>query len=80
MMLAGCSKSIPVVDATGMTLPAPPAFMEPVPVQNLRADQDAREALARDRAALKQANSRLVKSRAWYLTVRRTAGGNIANR
>jgi hypothetical protein len=48
--------------------------MEPVKVQKLRADQDAREALARDRAALKLANSRLVKSKAWYLRLRQSAG------
>jgi hypothetical protein len=49
--------------------------MAPVPVRLLRADQDARDALARDRAALKQANSRLRKSRAWYQSLRRTAAG-----
>ncbi|MGE3874304.1 MAG: hypothetical protein AB7F74_15240 [Parvibaculaceae bacterium] len=49
--------------------------MEPVPVQALRADQDARDALARDRTALKQANSRLRKSRKWYLRLRQTAAG-----
>lgn len=73
-MLASCSRA-PVVDASGTRLPAPPSFMEPVPVQVLRADQDARDALARDRTALKQANSRLKKSRAWYLQVRRAASG-----
>lgn len=75
MMLAGCSRSVPVVDASGTRLPAPPSFMEPVTVQKLRADQDARDALARDRAALKQANSRLRKSKAWYLGVRKSTGG-----
>ncbi len=49
--------------------------MEPVPVQALRADQDARDALARDRTALKQANSRLRKSKTWYLRLRQTAAG-----
>jgi hypothetical protein len=74
--LAACTRTVPVVDASGMRLPAPPAFMAPVPLQRLRADQDAREALARDRAALKQANSRLSKSKAWYQRLRGTAGGN----
>jgi hypothetical protein len=74
--LAACTRTVPVVDASGMRLPAPPAFMAPVPLQRLRADQDAREALALDRAALKQANSRLAKSKAWYQGLRRTAAGN----
>jgi hypothetical protein len=74
-MLSACSRSVPVVDASGTNLPAPPSFMEPVTVQKLRADQDARDALARDRAALKQANSRLRKSKAWYVGLRRTAAG-----
>lgn len=64
-----------MVDAGGTRLPAPPAFMEPVAVQKLRADQDARDALARDRVALKAANSRLKRSRAWYLRVRQSASG-----
>jgi hypothetical protein len=49
--------------------------MAPVALPLLRADQDARDALARDRFALKQANSRLKKSKAWYLGLRRTAAG-----
>lgn len=44
-------------------------------MQKFRKDQDAREALARERGSLKEANSRLRKSKAWYLRVRRTAGG-----
>ena len=79
MMLAGLtacgSKRVPVVDGSGVDLPAPPSFMEPVAVQKLRADQDARDALARDRAALKTANSRLRKSKAWYLGVKKSASG-----
>jgi hypothetical protein len=49
--------------------------MEPVALQPLRADQDARDALARDRLDLKQANSRLRKSKAWYQQLRQTAAG-----
>lgn len=74
-MLSACNRSVPVVDASGTRLPAPPSFMEAVPVQKLRADQDARDALARDRTALKQANSRLRKSRAWYQRLRQSAAG-----
>lgn len=74
-MLSACNSGVPVVDSRGTHLPAPPTFMEPVAVAKLRKDDDARAALARDRGALKQANSRLVKSKAWYLTVRRSAGG-----
>lgn len=44
-------------------------------MQKFRADQDARDALARERASLKQANSRLKKSKAWYLQVRKSAAG-----
>jgi|GEM_PF-5619364 len=44
-------------------------------MQKLRAEQDARDALARDRMALKQANSRLRKSKAWYRRLRQTAAG-----
>ena len=73
--LCACTRLTPVVDVSGTRLPAPPSFMAPVPVQRLRAEQDARDALARDRAALKQANSRLRKSKAWYLRVRRSAAG-----
>jgi hypothetical protein len=58
-----------------MTLPAPPPFLDAVPVDGLRPDQDARDALARDRGALKQANSRLKKSKAWYLRLRQSAAG-----
>jgi len=76
LTLAACAKTVPVADAPGMRLPAPPVFMAPVPVQQLRADQDARDALARDRAALKQANARLRKSKAWYQSLRRTAAGS----
>lgn len=75
LTLSACNRAVPVVDAGGTRLPAPPSFMEPVPVQALRADQDARDALARDRTALKQANSRLRKSRKWYLRLRQTAAG-----
>lgn len=77
MMLTGltaCSRA-PVVDAGGVSLPAPPSFMEPVAMQKFRKDQDAREALARERGSLREANSRLRKSKAWYLRVRKTAGG-----
>jgi hypothetical protein len=49
--------------------------MEPVSMQKLRPEQDARDALARDRSALKQANSRLRKSKAWYVRLRRSAAG-----
>ncbi len=75
LMLSACNRSVPVIDAAGTRLPAPPSFMDPVPVQKLRAEQDARDALARDRTALKQANSRLRKSKAWYLRLRQTAAG-----
>ena len=75
LTLAACARTVPVADAPGMRLPAPPAFMAPVPLQRLKPDQDARDALARDRAALKQANARLRKSRAWYQSLRRTAAG-----
>ena len=75
LSLAACSRTVPVVDTSGTRLPAPPSFMQPVPVQHLRADQDARDALARDRLALKQANARLRKSKAWYQGVRQTAAG-----
>ncbi|WP_119271413.1 hypothetical protein [Taklimakanibacter deserti] len=74
-MLSACNRSVPVIDASGTRLPKPPSFMAPVPVQKLRAEQDARDALARDRMALKQANSRLRKSKAWYLRLRQTAAG-----
>lgn len=76
LSLAACSRAVPVVDASGTRLPAPPSFMEPVPVQHLRAEQDARDALARDRLALKQANARLRKSKAWYQGLRQAAAGN----
>jgi hypothetical protein len=75
LTLAACARTVPVADAPGMRLPAPPGFMAPVAVQQLRAEQDARDALARDRAALKQANARLRKSKAWYQRLRRTAAG-----
>ena len=63
------------MDAGGTRLPAPPSFLAPVPVARLSPGQDARDALARDRMALKQANSRLRQSRAWYLGLRRSASG-----
>jgi hypothetical protein len=75
LTLAACTKTVPVVDATGTRLPAPPTFMAPVPVARLSAEQDARDALARDRFALKQANARLQKSKAWYRALRQTAAG-----
>jgi hypothetical protein len=75
LALAACTRTVPVVDASGTRLPAPPSFMEPVAVQHLRADQDARDALARDRLALKQANARLRKSKAWYRSLRQSAAG-----
>jgi hypothetical protein len=74
-MLSACNRPVPVVDASGTRLPAPPSFMEPVSMQKLRPEQDARDALARDRSALKQANSRLRKSKAWYVRLRRSAAG-----
>jgi hypothetical protein len=58
-----------------MELPAPPSFMEPVPVHRLNPGQDARDALAHDRGALKEANARLRKSKAWYVRLRRSAAG-----
>ena len=75
LLLAACTRTIPVVDAPGTRLPAPPAFMAPVPVARLSADQDTRDALAHDRLSLKQANARLQKSRTWYQALRQTAAG-----
>jgi hypothetical protein len=68
MMLASCSKTetVPVVDAGGTTLPAWPRFMEPAPIAKLTPDQDARSALARDRAGLKVCVSQLKRGKNWY--------------
>jgi hypothetical protein len=68
--LTAC-KDPPVTDARGASLPKAPAFMEPVAEQKFRKDQDAKEALANERKSLKEANSRLRKSKKWYNGIRR---------
>ncbi len=68
--LTAC-KDPSVIDARGVSLPASPSFMEPVAEQKFRKDQDAKEALAKERASLKEANSRLRRSKAWYLNVKK---------
>lgn len=69
MSLTAC-KEPKVVDARGIRLPSSPAFMEPVAMQKFRKSQDAREALAKERGALKEANSRLIRSKKWYNNLR----------
>jgi len=73
VLLAGCqsngaSKLQPV------NLPSSPACMEPVPVPEIRAGDDARLALARSRATVASANGNLVCSRTWYEGVRKGYG------
>ena len=72
LVLAGCAKT--TIDTPIRHLPNPPNCMSQEAVPRLAVGQDAREALARHRAALGRANGRLKCSRGWYEKVRATAG------
>ena len=52
-----------------VSLPPAPVCMEPVAVPALRLGEDARAALARNRAALAIANGNIACSRQWYKSV-----------
>lgn len=62
LMLCGLTASCGA--GTSLTFPPAPPFMAPVAVPLIKAGDDPRAMLA---AKLNQANSRLTKSRAWYL-------------
>ena len=70
-ILSGCTAA-GSVNLQPVNLPPASACMAPVPVPGLKAGDDARLALARSRAALGQANGRLVCSRKWYDGVRKS--------
>jgi type IV pilus biogenesis protein CpaD/CtpE len=55
-----------------VALPNAPECMNPVPVPNVKAGDDARLALLKTDKALGQANGRLVCSRKWYREVQRS--------
>ena len=69
VLLAGCQGTgggkVRTVD-----LPPPPSCMAPVAVPEIRVGDDARAALARQRAALATANGHLDCSKDWYEAVR----------
>lgn len=72
VMLSGCLGSSDGPSAPlQVSLPAPPAYMQPVPVPNVHKGQDARQAVAQARQSLSQANGRLTESRSWYETLRK---------
>jgi len=50
--------------------------MAPVAKKKYKAGADARVIAAQRNAEVDRANSRLVKSKRWYQTVRRKAGGD----
>lgn len=50
--------------------------MEPVPAPTIEAGMDARLVLARHRAALNEANGRIVCSRQWYEKVSKSYAKN----
>lgn len=70
MMLTGCSAT-KNAELRPVSLPEPPACMAPVVLPPIEAGMDAREVLARHRAALRGANGRLECSREWYSGVRK---------
>lgn len=70
LILTGCSAARNA-NLRPVALPAPPSCMAPVELPKIEVGMDAREALARHRAALKGANGRLECSRDWYSEVRR---------
>lgn len=74
-MLTGCS-TLGGVKPQPVELPDPPACMAPVAIPTIEPGMDARLALARHRAALKDANGRLSCSREWYSFVRKDYAKN----
>lgn len=81
LMLSGCADGnrfafgVPVpkdkqVDKVSRDLPAAPSYMAPAKSPEIKAGEDARVALAREREFSKSLNSRLYRSRRWYGGVR----------
>lgn len=71
MTSVGCaSNRSPEIYA--VNLPPGPSCMAPVAVPEVRVGDDARAALARHRAALRDANGNLICSRDWYKHIRDT--------
>lgn len=69
LTLTGCSAT-QNASLRPVALPEPPVCMSAVPLPPIEVGMDAREALARHRAALRGANGRLECSRKWYTDVR----------
>ncbi len=69
LTLGGCAAGNKL---ESVALPNPPECMNPVPVPNVKAGDDARLALLKTDKALGQANGRLVCSRKWYREVQRS--------
>ncbi len=72
MICAGCATPGQIVSRT--LPPESSVVLDPVPVPKLKKGQDARIGLAKTGAALGEANTRLIKSRAIYRGVRETYG------
>lgn len=64
--LAGCASSGASPKDLARELPAPPAYLAPVPLPEPRAGQPVEIVAAENRSAAIQANSRLRDGRAWF--------------
>lgn len=75
VILSGCFAHVDKRNAPlARNLPPPSVLMQPVPLPPIR-KVDVRIILDEHRGALVKANNRLVKSRAWYESIRTEYGG-----
>lgn len=72
MTLSGCITAAPSVNRS---LPNAPAFAQAVPEPELIEGQDARLALAKHRAALRNANRNIINFNEWYESLKKTYRG-----
>jgi hypothetical protein len=73
-MLTGCTKFSASEKVIQRALPDPPIFLAPALGPKINEGDDAKIVAARAAAAFREANSRLRKSRAWYLDVKESYG------
>lgn len=71
-MLVGCS-SRGSLDAPGLNIPGPPAYLAPVKVPYGTAATDARELAIKRRHALEEANGRLSRGKAAWIRMKKGA-------
>lgn len=68
--LTGCQKSLEVTDASGRKLPNWPSRFDPDPLPKIKKGDNAKVALARERAAHILTRKKYRAGKGWYLKLR----------